>query len=134
MNKGTPGSGGGGGGGSSGMSSLLGGGAGGLSGMLGGGGGGGGGGKFGTLMNVGMSLLSRGGGGDIGSMLGSLINQSNSGQWKKQTPVLSCNEVEPPLDLNGFSFCLISRVLDLNCPFVKFQASSGDPCRLWWHP
>ena len=110
LNKGTPGSGGGGGGGgSSGMSSLLGGGGGGLSGMLGGGGGGGGGGKFGTLMNVGMSLLSRGGG-DIGSMLGSLINQSNSGQWKKQTPVLSCNEVLPPLDLDRVELGILSNI------------------------
>lgn len=69
MNQGTSG-----GGGGSGLSSMM-----------------GGGGGVGKIMSVGMSFLSRGGG-QLSGVLGSLVSSSNSSQWKKQTPVLSCNE------------------------------------------
>lgn len=67
---------------------------GGMSSLLGGGGGGGGG--MGSLMSVGMKLLGSrgaGGGGSVAGLLGGLVQSSNSGGWKKQTPVLSSNEV-----------------------------------------
>lgn len=92
-------SGGGGGGGGGGMSSMLGGGGGGgMSSLLGGGGGGGGG--MSSLLGAGMKLLGSrgtggGGGAGLGGLLGGLMQSSNSGGWKKQTPVLSSNEVMP---------------------------------------
>jgi len=84
-----------------------------LTGMLGGGGGGGGGGDMmGKVVSMGLKFMSSrggGGGGDIGSILGSLIGNSNSSGWHKQTPVLSSNEVPtynpPPL----FYHSIISR-------------------------
>ena len=80
------------------MSSMLGGGGGGggMSSLLGGGGGGGGSGMS-SLLGAGMKLLGSrgtgGGGGGLGSLLGGLAQSSNSGGWRKQTPVLSSNEV-----------------------------------------
>lgn len=39
-------------------------------------------------------MAGRGAGGaDLGNLLGTLMQSSNSSQWKKQTPVLSSNEV-----------------------------------------
>lgn len=72
---------------------------GGVSSLLGGGGGGGGSSGLGSLMSMGMKLMSSrgtgggGGAGGLGSLLGGLMQNSNSGGWKKQTPVLSSNEV-----------------------------------------
>ena len=80
-----------------------------LKGMNGGGGGGGGlssllegrgGGLAAGLLSMGMEVLSSrggGGGGDLGSILGSLVQNSNSSSWHRQTPCLSSNE---PFDFN----------------------------------
>ena len=81
-----------------------------LKGMNGGSGGGGlssllegrGGGLAAGLLNMGMEVLSSrggggGGGGELGNILGSLMQNSNSGSWHRQTPCLSSNE---PFDFN----------------------------------
>ena len=114
------------GGGGGGMSGLMGGGGGGggLSSLMGSGGGGGGSGMS-SLLGAGMKLLGSrgtggGGGGGLGSLLGPLVQQSNSGGWKKQTPVLSSNEVISAL---LFHFHIL---LSLHATIPKAQGCSHN--------
>lgn len=74
-----------------------------------------------------MKSRGNGGGADLGGLLGSLMQSSNSGGWKKQTPVLSSNEVQA-------CFALATNICSLHSQTLDYRPHSSAGVRLQHAP